>query len=258
MIDVDELRRGARRRAAERARPHFDGRITDGRVDGVTTRSYAPRDSASEQTAFFCHGGYGLFGDLDLQDAYCRRLATALRCPVVAVDYRLAPEHSFDDAVSDLERCVLAITPGGPAVLCGDSAGGAVSVAAAQRLGARVRALLLTNPNLDLTLASFDREAPEGPDWATSVFALTAWARPRALSDAPRLHQVEGPLPPVFIAVGERDALVNEARTLAATCEVRDAPWELHVLEGRGHGFISDAPLADRVLRSAALFVGRH
>lgn len=49
----------------------------------------------------FYHGGGWVIGDLDSHDQACRMLANTTRAVVVAVDYRLAPEHRFPAAVSD-------------------------------------------------------------------------------------------------------------------------------------------------------------
>lgn len=253
MIDVASLRQAATQRAAARQALPFDGVITSDIVHGLPVRLYTPHGVVMDVTIYFSHGGYGLFGDLNLQDAYCRALAATSGRRVIAVDYRLAPENTFHESVNDLVRCVNACSGPDCAVLCGDSAGGALSVAAAAQVP--VRALLLTNPNLDLTLESFDRHASQGPDWETSHFAFTTWSRPTPLHNAPRLHRPERPLPPVFIAVGTCDALAPEARMLAATCGELGSPCELYLVEGFGHGFMSQPLVADRVLGQVTAFL---
>jgi acetyl esterase len=91
----------------------------------------------------FFHGGGFVLGDLDSHDMLCRRLADGSRCRVLAIDYRLAPEHRFPSAHSDAlaawawiqERGASAagIDPGRVAV-AGDSAGGNLAAFLAQEM----------------------------------------------------------------------------------------------------------------------------
>ena len=114
----------------------------------------------------FLHGGGWVIGNLESHDRLCRRLANRGRICVVAVDYRLAPEHRFpaalDDSVTALRwvhdnQQALGIAPGRVGI-GGDSAGG--NLAAVLALMARdgsVPPLMfqaLVYPVLDLTAAS--------------------------------------------------------------------------------------------------------
>ncbi|ARU51293.1 hypothetical protein CBR64_07125 [Cellulosimicrobium cellulans] len=256
---VATLRREARERALARPRHPFVGTVRDETREGVGLRRYVPRDHDAEVAVVFLHGGYGLFGDLELQDASCRRVATALATPVVSVDYRLAPEGTLAEAADDalVALALLAAEGVGNVALFGDSAGGAVAVAAAHRAHGTPLApawLALTNPNLDLTLASFDPDRPGGPDAALSAESFRAWTRVEDLADAPRLDLDASRLPPTFLAVGDQDALLPEARTLAAACARDDVRCELVEVPGASHGFLG-GDAAPGVLAGLRAFV---
>ena len=49
----------------------------------------------------YYHGGGWTIGDLDTHDTLCRELCNLSGCAVVAVDYRMGPEHRFPAAVDD-------------------------------------------------------------------------------------------------------------------------------------------------------------
>ena len=90
----------------------------------------------------FYHGGGFVIGDLDTHNALCTEIAAQMDLPVVAVDYRLAPEHPFPAAIED---CIAATRwiAGSPAALgrtatgvipIGDSAGGNATIVVSQAL----------------------------------------------------------------------------------------------------------------------------
>jgi acetyl esterase len=123
---------------------------------GVPCRVYSPTDTSylATATVFFCHGGGFVVGGLDSHDSVCAEFCAITGLRVIAVDYRLSPEHphpdDFDDALAAFEAVCVAFE--GAIVMCGDSAGGnlvaAVTHHARGRIDGRITGQLLIYPGL--------------------------------------------------------------------------------------------------------------
>ena len=88
---------------------------------GVTVRDYR---AADDPLLLYFHGGRFISGDLESHDPLCRRLAVAAQCRLVAVNYRLAPEHRFPAAIDDAFSVVdWALGQSSARAVAGDSAG---------------------------------------------------------------------------------------------------------------------------------------
>ena len=109
-------------------------RIIAGPGGPLTLRIYRGQGApaAGAPALLYLHGGGWVIGNLDSHDEICRWFANVAGCVVVAVDYRLAPEHKFPAAVEDC-RATLAFMQSaagelgidaGRIAVAGDSAGG--------------------------------------------------------------------------------------------------------------------------------------
>lgn len=133
----------------------------------MRARLYA-RPHASPAGLVFLHGGGWVAGGLDTHDALCRRLAASSGAKLLAVDYRLAPEHPFPAAIEDA-RAALRWTAAHAAdlgldadrlAIGGDSVGAGLAAAAVQDPAAPALALqVLLCPVLDLANETPSRRA---------------------------------------------------------------------------------------------------
>jgi acetyl esterase len=109
----------------------------------IPLRFYDARETREPGPAvMFFHGGGFVIGDLDSHHALCTEIAAGLDLPVIAVHYRLAPEHVFPAAPDDCEAASRWVA-GSPEVLgrtitglvpMGDSAGGNLAIVVTQAL----------------------------------------------------------------------------------------------------------------------------
>lgn len=182
----------------------------------------------------FLHGGGWVIGGLDSHDRLCRRLANGAGICVVAVDYRLAPEHPFPAALDDAAAAfgwvaaqaeALCIDPARIAV-GGDSAGGNLAaVLALMARDGRVPHLayqVLLYPALDLTASSDSyRRVTEGvPLTAATMHNFIGHYTPRAedrrdwRASPLRAASLAGVAPALLLTVAH-DPLCDEGRAYA-------------------------------------------
>jgi acetyl esterase len=109
----------------------------------VAARSYHPRDQDPDAPLMvYAHFGGGVIGDLDTCEVFCTILAKTARCPVLSVDYRLAPEHRFPAGLQDMlaayrwarDNTARFGAPGGRVAIGGDSMGGNFAAIIAQEM----------------------------------------------------------------------------------------------------------------------------
>lgn len=203
----------------------------------------------------FIHGGGWAIGDLDTHESFCIDVAIDLDVPVVAVDYRLAPEAPFPAAVEDSLAAArwIASAPAGlertPTCLflAGDSAGGNLSavVSAALRdepAQVPVAGQWLIYPAADPTVhyPSYDEFSQghlltkESMDWFGQSYSGPKgdWRY------SPLLKGCEG-LPPTFVVTASLDPIRDQGRAYAARCAeagVETIYWEA---TGTIHGFLN-------------------
>ena len=231
---------------------------------GIGRRGWRP------SAIVYFHGGGWVVGDLDSHDASCRLIAAVTGCVVVAVDYRLAPEHPFPAAVEDSlaayawvqrNHAVLGTAPGQVGVM-GDSAGGNLAAVVAQetRPGGRSAApdvpppvaQCLVYPSVDLRmLTESTRVMGEGFFLTSeSMHAFRAhyvpdpadWGDPRV---SPLLApSLEGVAPAVVVTAGF-DLLRDEGDAYAAALARAGVEVEHRCYDDVVHGFFGMGVIPD-------------
>ena len=225
--------------------------VVDFELAGVAVRSYQPATSGASCIVYL-HGGGWVVGNLDSHDFICAELASTLGVLVIAVDYRLAPEHPFPAAFDDCLKVWRALRTGpfklDPArtLVAGDSAGGNLAAAlclALRDAGEPVPcAQVLIYPGLggDQRLPSRS-ECIDAPLLSTSdvdcyhALYLQGTRHPNAYA-MPLLATDFSRLPPAWIAVAQFDPLRDDGVLYAERLNAAGVTATLYYGEGLVHG----------------------
>lgn len=269
-LSVEEARRLNEERAAGLFGPTDAlGAIADRAVPGpgrpVRVRIYEPQGGTRPQPALvYFHGGGWVVGSLDSHDGVCRALAARTPCVVVAVDYRLAPEHRFPAPVEDAWAATAWVAEQAASLgadlariaVGGDSAGG--NLAAVVALRARDRGLPLALQLLVYPVTDHDLDRASYLENA-SGFGLTRdamrWYWDHYLgSDGDGTHPEASPLraadlrgvAPALVVTAEFDPLRDEGEEYARRLEEAGVPVTLSRYEGLIHGFYRMPAVVER------------
>lgn len=229
-----------------------------GPVGDIPLRIYTPQGHGPFPVLIYFHSGGGVMGDLDTEDALCRRLTNVVGCLVVSVDYHLAPEYKFP---SGQEECYAASCwiadhatsyNGDPSRIAvgGTSAGG--SLAAVVTHMARDRG----SPALVFQLLLVPATDFRLPDTASleafsEGYLLTKedilWFMHHCLNSeedcsnplaSPYLAPSLAGLPPALIITAEYDPLRDDGERYGERLQEAGVPVKISRRAGAVHGFL--------------------
>ncbi|MGP9723812.1 alpha/beta hydrolase [Corynebacterium sp. AOP40-9SA-29] len=243
--------------------------VREEQIAGVPVRVYLhrPADTSPRPTLVYLHGGGWVTGSLDSHDAACRSLCADGGVTVVAVDYRLAPEHPFPAALEDTTAVVAALQDGarvadtsvdaGRLVVAGDSAGGNLAASCCLWLRAQGRAqpalqqLFVPVTDLSQRSASYAEFGEEGlyltaaqMEWYEHHYLgrsgdLTEAVDPRDPRVSPMLEPDLSGLAPAYVAVAGFDPLRDEGEAYAGRLEDAGVQVTLRRHRGLVHPFVN-------------------
>ena len=255
------------------------GSVRDATAEGpdgqIPLRVYRPTGlptSTPLPAYVYFHGGGWVIGDLETHDVLCRQITAASGVSVIAVDYRLAPEHKFPAAVDDAwaaTRWVAAHgaelgVDGRKLVVGGDSAGGnlaaVVALLARDAGGPPIAGQVLIYPVTDL-----GAEAQSYTDFADG-YSLTRdsmrWFRahylagPRDGDDwraSPLRARSLAGLPPALIVTAGFDPLRDEGAAYAMRLRDAGVMVDYVCFGGMIHGFAGMGKVLSSACRAVAL-----
>ena len=237
----------------------------DGPAGPVPLRVYRPTPPAGPPpgpapgfpppAVVFFHGGGWVLGGLDSHDTLCRELARQAGAVLVAVDYRLAPEHPYPAGLDDCvaaTRWVAAHAAGLGAdglrlAVAGDSAGASlaagVSMLARDEAGPAVALQVLAYPAVDpaMDTGSYAENADDpflSRDEMQSYWSLyLSGAEPDRFA-APALAPDLAGLPPAYVLVAGRDVLRDEGIGYAERLAAAGVAAALRRRDDMVHGFL--------------------
>ena len=236
------------------------GTVLDLKIPGpagdIPARLFDPRASREPGPAVvFFHGGGFVIGDLDSHASFTAEMARVLDLPVIAVDYRLAPEAKWPAAPDDCEAAArwVADSPSGlgrsvtSLILAGDSAGGNLAIVSAMALRdqpakAPVIAQLPFYPAADMS-----QEYPSYSEFADGYlltrdsmewFDAAYQAEASHIRTSPLVGDLAG-MPPAVVVTASLDPIRDQGRAYAAGLAKAGVPVVFREAKGNIHGFIT-------------------
>ncbi|MBT5796682.1 MAG: alpha/beta hydrolase [Porticoccaceae bacterium] len=231
--------------------------MVDGPAGNIPVRIYRPHAMPAPMHVHF-HGGGWVIGNLITHDEDCREICIASGCIVVAVDYRLAPEHPFPAAPEDCYAvaCWASIygvdfgAKVGPISIGGDSAGGnlaaAVALMARDRKGPDFALQLLLYPITESSMSSTSFQ--DNAEGYLLTKAMMTWFWDHYCPDvqqrnnplvSPLLASDLSDLPPALVITAEFDPLRDEGEAYGKRMQAAGVEVEIRRFDGLIHAFFS-------------------
>jgi epsilon-lactone hydrolase len=249
--------------------PHCSARLV--RAAGVL-----PADG-TRRVVLYMHGGAFLTCGVNTHDRLVTMLSTHADTPVLMMNYRMLPKHSIGEAIDDCCDGYRWLRGRGyrpdQVVLAGDSVGGYLSLALAERLlneGEELAAIVCMSPLMQIARVPMQAHPNIHSDAMFPAKSFDAFvdliakaAQRHIVDERPEeiyepLDHIEAGLPRTLIHVSGSEVLLHDARLAARRLAAVGVPVELRVWPGQMHVFQIAAPMvpeADRSLRQIGNYI---
>jgi len=224
-------------------------------VGGISGWWVKPAPARKGAAIIHAHGGWFNWGTAQAFRNLVGHIALSAGADAYIPDYRLAPEHPFPAAVSDVEACYRGLLDKGISkiALTGDSAGGnlalvLLSIVSAQASNGAIAPMgaVALSPVTDLALTSesFDTRAEADPYFTKSqaaglVRSYLGEADPKNPLASSLYGDLRG-LPPIRVHVGDDEVLLDDSRRYIERAVAAGVDAKLDVWMGMPHGFVND------------------
>ncbi|MEL6857663.1 MAG: alpha/beta hydrolase [Pseudomonadota bacterium] len=230
----------------------------------IPVRIYRPadQDPTAPMLAYW-HMGGGVVLNIEACHAFCTMVSKIAKCPIVSVDYRLAPQHKFP---AGLEDCITAYewalknaenygAPAGRAAVGGDSMGGNFSAIIAQEATRRGMPQpdlqLLLYPATDLvtefaSATTYGETYPLSTDtmqWFMRQYLPDTFDRANVLLSPAQETRLEG-LPPAIVVTAGFDPLVDDGAAYADKLRAAGVDVTFKCYDHLAHGFTAFTAVA--------------
>ncbi len=222
-------------------------------IGGIAGWWCRPSRAKAGQVILHLHGGWFNWGTAHAYRNFVGHIAASAGAAAFVPDYRLAPEHVFPAAVTDVESCYDGLVKRGfgRIAVTGDSAGGGLALVLSRLVTERtadvvapVGAVALS-PVTDLTLSgqSWKTRAAADPYFVESqarklVGSYLNGADPTAPKASPLNGHLSG-IPPVRVHVGEDEVLLDDSLRFVARAVEAGVDARVDVWQGMAHAFAS-------------------
>jgi monoterpene epsilon-lactone hydrolase len=216
---------------------------------GVNAEWIAAPGATADTVILYLHGGGYVIGSINTHRAMVSRIARASNARALSIDYRLAPEHPFpaalEDAIASYRWLLAQGYKPGKIVICGDSAGGGLTLAAL--LAIRDAGLLMPagavpiSPWTDLEGTGESVRTRAARDVMVTQENLAHSAKQYYGTHDPKdplvspVHANFRGLPPMLIHVGDAEILLDDATRVAKSAKAAGVDVELEVWDDMPH-----------------------
>ncbi len=237
----------------------IENRTADGRSGAIPIRIYWPEGSGPFPGMVYIHGGGWVICDLETHDNVCRTIAKRAGAVVVAVDYRLAPEHQFPAALDDCVEVTQWVAANAAAlnidakrlVVAGDSAGANMATVVAAKArdgrGPAIALQVLVYPATDMSATETPSRQEYAEDhfltrpfmqWCTSLYLGNGTDKTNPDASPAFIKDLRG-MPPALVITAECDPLRDEGEAYAARLKDAGSPVTLTRYDGMIHPFLN-------------------